>query len=231
MGGSGRHPADAADWRTLRSRMVQEQLRARDITDERVLAAMESVPRHEFVPEAERSEAYQDHPLPIGGGQTISQPYVVGLMTQLLELRGGERVLEVGTGSGYQAAVLARLCEQVYSIEIVPELAERARQRLGALGYDNVEVRAGDGFYGWPEAAPFDAIIITAAAPELPATLVRQLADGGRVVAPIGKDHAQQLMAGVKHAGKVDLHSRAEVVFVPMTGMVRRDRPAGTPSP
>jgi protein-L-isoaspartate(D-aspartate) O-methyltransferase len=229
-GSGGRHPDEAVDWKALRAAMVQKQLRARDITDERVLAAMEEVPRHEFVPESQRAEAYHDHPLPIGGGQTISQPYIVGLMTQLLELRGDERVLEIGTGSGYQAAVLARLCKKVYSIEIDPELAERARNRLAALGYRNVEVRAGDGFFGWPEAAPFDAILITAAAPELPETLAQQLAEGGRVVAPIGRDRSQRLMAGVKRDGAVELRARTEVVFVPMTGMVRRERPATTPS-
>ena len=212
--------ADSSDWTRLRERMVRGQLRARDIIDERVLTAMQKVPRHEFVPESERDKAYADHPLPIGGGQTISQPYIVALMSQLLEVRGDERVLEVGTGSGYQAAVLAQLVREVFSIEIDPTLAAAAQRRLTQLGYDNVRVRAGDGFLGWPEAGPFDAIIITAAAPRIPESLVAQLREGGRVVAPVGQRGLQTLLVGVKRDGKLQRESHAKVVFVPMTGMI-----------
>jgi len=210
-------PADAA----ARREMVERQLRGRDIVDPRVLAAMSTVPRHRFVPEAERAAAYGDHALPIGRGQTISQPYVVALMTQLLALRGGERVLEVGTGSGYQAAVLAQLAGEIYSIEIDPVLADRARTTLAALGAANVHVRAGDGFFGWPEAAPFDAIIITAATPRLPDALRDQLRDGGRVVAPLERADGEDLAVGIRHGAAVDWTWHGGVRFVPMTGAVR----------
>jgi len=155
--------------------MVRTQLEERDITDARVLEAMRSVPRHLFVPERLRSWAYADHPLPIGDGQTISQPYIVALMTQLLDLKPGEKVLEIGTGSGYQAAVLAHLTDRVYSIEIKPELARNAERRLKGLGYETIQLRSGDGYAGWKEHAPYDAIIITCAAPEVPAVLLQQL--------------------------------------------------------
>ncbi len=211
---------DGESWESQRESMVRDQLRGRDIGDERVLAAMAAVPRHEFVPPDERRFSYGDHPLPIGIGQTISQPYIVALMTQLLALRGDERVLEIGTGSGYQAAVLSHLAKSVYSIEIHPELAESAGQRLSALGYDRVHVRAGDGFYGWPDAAPFDAIIITAATPRFPQGLVDQLREGGRIVGPLRQDGAQELVVGVKRGGALELRSQGEVVFVPMTGRV-----------
>lgn len=203
--------------------MVAEQMAARDISDERVLSAMRTVPRHEFVPPQYRRDAYLDQPLPIGGGQTISQPYIVALMTQLLELDGSERVLEVGTGSGYQAAVLSRLAKEVYSIEIDPELAKRAAEQLARLGYDNVHVRAGDGFFGWPEAAPFDAIIVTAVAPRLPEKLAAQLRDGGRIVLPIGRGTRQDLKVGVKREGTVELRSHGGVLFVPMTGEIQEE--------
>jgi protein-L-isoaspartate(D-aspartate) O-methyltransferase len=215
-------PAAAAQ----REQMVSRQLRARDVTDERVLAAMTIVPRHLFVPPEVRGQAYADQALPIGRGQTISQPYVVGLMTQLLALQGGERVLEIGTGSGYQAAVLSHLAANVYSIEIDPELAERARATLAAQGYATVHVRAGDGYYGWPEAAPFDAIIITAAAPRLPERLLSQLREGGRIVAPIERGDGEELAVGIKHGDRLEWTEHGGVRFVPMTGEVRR-----TPSP
>jgi protein-L-isoaspartate(D-aspartate) O-methyltransferase len=202
--------------------MVAHQLRGRTITDERVLAAMTAVPRHAFVPPDLRDLAYTDQALPIGNGQTISQPYVVALMSQLLALQPTERVLEIGTGSGYQAAVLAHLGREVYSIEIDPELAKRAQSTLASLGYDRVHVRAGDGANGWPEAAPFDAIIITAAAPRLPAALIGQLRDGGRVVAPLERDDGEVLAVGIKHGDRFEWTEHGGVRFVPMTGAVRR---------
>jgi protein-L-isoaspartate(D-aspartate) O-methyltransferase len=204
--------------------MVELQLAARDISDERVLAAMGKVPRHEFVPAAYRAKAYTDQPLPIGRGQTISQPYVVALMTQLLKLGDDERVLEIGTGSGYQAAVLAGLAQSVYSIEIDPELAAEAARRLESLGYDNVHIRAGDGFFGWPEAAPFDAILITAATPRVPERLADQLAEGGRLVAPVGAGGEQELTLVTKRNGTLHPRSFGGVLFVPMTGEVRREK-------
>ncbi len=201
--------------------MVREQLAERGIADQRVLSALGQVPRHEFVPEADRPRAYTDQPLPIGRGQTISQPYIVALMSELAALHGDEHVLEVGTGSGYQAAVLSLLARDVYSIEIDPVLAEQAGPRLKRLGFKNVTVRAGDGFYGWPDAAPFDVIIVTAAAPRVPERLAAQLREGGRVVIPIGSDETQQLMVGVKQSGTLQLRAASEVLFVPMTGEVR----------
>ena len=210
-------PSDAA----ARREMVEQQLRGRDIVDARVLAAMATVPRHRFVPDAERAIAYGDHALPIGRGQTISQPYIVALMTQLLALHGGERVLEVGTGSGYQAAVLGQLAGEVYSVEIDPVLAEQARTTLAALGARNVHVRAGDGFFGWPEAAPFDAIIITAATPRLPDALRDQLREGGRVVVPLERGDGEELAVGIRRGTEVDWTWHGGVRFVPMTGAVR----------
>jgi protein-L-isoaspartate(D-aspartate) O-methyltransferase len=169
-----------------RQRMVDQQLRSRDIRNPRVLDAMLTVPRHLFIPEANRSEAYDDGPVPIGHGQTISQPYLVAFMTQALEIGPDDRVLEIGTGCGYQAAVLATLAKQVYSIEIIPSLAERARGTLSALGYRNVDVRTGNGYLGWPEHAPFDRIIVTAAPEEVPDALVQQLKVGGLMAVPVG---------------------------------------------
>ena len=217
-----KEPIDSAAFAAEREQMVTRQLRGRDITDERVLAAMAAVPRHAFVPPDVRAQAYADGALPIGRGQTISQPYVVALMSQLLALQGHERVLEIGTGSGYQAAVLSQLAGSVYSIEIDNELAERARTTLAGLGYDTVHVRAGDGYYGWPEAAPFDAIIITAAAPRLPEALLGQLRDGGRVVAPLERGDGEELAVGVKRGGRLHWSTHGGVRFVPMTGEVRK---------
>jgi protein-L-isoaspartate(D-aspartate) O-methyltransferase len=215
---------DSAAFAAARAEMVDTQLRGRDIVDERVLAAMASVPRHAFVPAAVRDRAYTDQALPIGHGQTISQPYIVALMSQLLALRGGERVLEIGTGSGYQAAVLARLAGEVYSIEIDPELADRARATLAAVGERRVHVRAGDGSSGWPDAAPFDAVIVTAAAPRLPDALAGQLRDGGRVVAPLEREpgDGEDLAVGIKRGDRIDWSEHGSVRFVPMTGAVRR---------
>jgi protein-L-isoaspartate(D-aspartate) O-methyltransferase len=207
----------------LRERMVRRQIIARGVDDSLVVAAMRAVPRHRFVPADVRSHAYVDSPLPIGLGQTISQPYIVALMTEALRCRRGERVLEIGTGSGYQAAVLAEIVDTVFTIEIIPELARRARAVLDTLGYRNVMVRTGDGYDGWPEAAPFDGIIVTAAAPEVPRPLVDQLAEGGRLVIPVG-EHLQYLHVYEKRAGALALLSSVPVRFVPMTGKVRTSR-------
>lgn len=212
--------ADAA----AREQMIARQLRGRDIDDERVLAAMAAVPRHAFVPADARDRAYGDHALPIGHGQTISQPYVVALMSTLLDVQPGDRILEIGTGSGYQAAVLAQLAAEVYTIEINSALAERARNTLTALGYERVHVRAGDGSHGWPEAAPFDAIIITAATPKLPDALIGQLRDGGRVVAPLEQadGDGEVLAVGIKRGDAFAWTQHGGVRFVPMVGEVRR---------
>lgn len=205
-----------------RQRMVDDQLAGRDITDSSVLSAMRRVPRHRFVAPEQRRFAYADHPLPIGHGATISQPYIVALMTQLARVEPGDRVLDVGTGSGYQAAVLAEMGAEVYSVEIVPELAEGAGALLRELGYTGVQVRAGDGYAGWPERAPFDAILVAAAAPTLPRPLTEQLAVGGRLVIPVGRG-AQELMVLEKRPHG-DLHTEQvlPVRFVPMTGAVER---------
>jgi protein-L-isoaspartate(D-aspartate) O-methyltransferase len=208
---------DGARFAAQRERMVAEQIQARDISDRRVLAAMRKVPRHRFVPERLRPEAYDDHPLPIGEGQTISQPYIVAIMSELLQLRGGERVLEVGTGSGYQAAVLAELAGEVYTIEILEPLARQAGATLRELGYPGVVVRAGDGYLGWPEAAPFDAIIVTAAPDHIPQPLVDQLKIGGRLVIPVG-GFSQELLQCVKTPNGLVSRSVIPVRFVPLTG-------------
>ena len=204
-----------------RERMVEEQLLNRGVTDPRVVAVMRRLPRHRFVQEALQERAYGDHPLPIGEEQTISQPYIVGLMTSLLELSGREKVLEIGTGSGYQAAVLAGLAQAVFTIEIVEPLAAVAKERLARLGYSNVHVRAGDGYLGWPEQAPFDAIMVTAAAPRIPEPLKEQLKDGGRLVIPVG-DEEQELIVLTRHGTRFEERRVLPVRFVPMTGKVRR---------
>lgn len=199
--------------------MVRTQLAARDITDERVLQAMATVPRHELVPESARSLAYTDQPLAIGEGQTISQPYIVALMTQLSGVAqiDNPRVLEVGTGSGYQAAVLAELGAEVWSVEIVEELGQRAQRDLQRLGYDGVHVRIGDGYAGWPEQAPFDAVIVTAAPPRIPRPLIDQLKVGGRLVIPVGEQY--QVLKVITRTEDSHLEQEvAPVRFVPMTG-------------
>jgi len=197
--------------------MVRSQLRRRDIDDPTVLRAMADVPRHLYVPEGIRFRAYDDTPLPIGAGQTISQPYIVAYMTQALELESGDRVLEIGTGSGYQAAVLAEIAAQVFTIEIIPSLSRTAKERLLQLGYSNIHVRTGDGYFGWPEEAPFDAIIVTAAPDHVPPALVEQLADGASLVMPVGDDYQELVRIGRRH-GQTSVERLLPVRFVPMTG-------------
>jgi protein-L-isoaspartate(D-aspartate) O-methyltransferase len=200
-----------------REAMVRDQLEARGINNPAVLKAMRSTPRHLFVPEELRSLAYRDHPLPIGHGATISQPYIVALMTEILAPSSRHKVLEVGSGSGYQAAVLAAMARHVYTIEIVPELADSAKEVLRRLSYTNVTVRRGDGYKGWPEEAPFDRIIVTAAPPEIPQALIDQLANSGRLVAPVGKSIDQVLTVIEKDAaGKIRRRTAGAVSFVPM---------------
>lgn len=208
----------AQDYAEERARLVRESMEQRGIRDAAVLRAMRETPRHEFVPEDVRRFAYQDRPLPIGLGQTISQPSLVALMTELLEIGKNHRVLEIGTGSGYQAAVLAALAKQVYTIEIVPELAASSAATLKRLGYRNIVFRSGNGYAGWPEQAPFDRIILTAAPPELPQALADQLAGGGRLVAPVGRDaEDQQLILLEKdRSGRIKRRSVSAVRFVPM---------------
>lgn len=209
----------------LRREMVEKQIRERGIVQKQVLEAMEEVPRHLFVSPDYRGQAYEDHPVPIGWGQNVYQPHMVALMTQLLELDGDEKVLEIGTGSGYHSAVLSRVASQVYSIEINDKLAKQARRTLSSLGYHNVVVRTGDGYLGWPEEAPFDAIILTAAPPRsIPQPLVDQLKVGGRIVAPIG-GFVQDLMVSTKTAdGKLSRRTAAAVRVLPMTGEVQKQR-------
>lgn len=202
----------------MRERMVDEQIVARGITDPRLLSVMRELPRHLFVEEAMGKQAYMDNPLPIGEGQTISQPYIVALMTELLDLKGADKVLEIGTGSGYQAAILAELAHEVYTIEIITLLAETARDRLEQLGYNNIKVKAGDGYQGWPQYAPFDAIIVTAAPDHIPQSLLDQLKEGGRMVLPVGTFPYQELKKIIKKSGKPEVTDILPVLFVPMTG-------------
>ncbi|MCP4684174.1 MAG: protein-L-isoaspartate(D-aspartate) O-methyltransferase [bacterium] len=204
-----------------RAQMVQEQIQRRGIEDERVLAALGKVERHRFVLPKYQKYAYIDDPLPIDAGQTISQPYIVALMTELLQLAGDEKVLEIGTGSGYQAAILGELVEEVYTIEIIDTLGVKASRLLRKLGYDNIEVRIGDGYRGWPDQAPFDAIIITAAPPKVPQPLLDQLADGGRMVVPVGK-LSQDLMLIEREGETFNQTKIAPVRFVPMTGEAQK---------
>ncbi len=201
-----------------RLRMVDEQIVGRGIKDERVLAALRKVPRHEFLPEAIRAMAYADNALPIGDSQTMSQPYMVALMTELLGLTGTERVLEIGTGSGYQAAVLAELCSKVYTVERIKMLAECARATLDRLGYKSVAIKVYDGTYGWKEMAPFDAIVVTAGSPDIPAPLVGQLKEGGRMIIPVGERFSQRLVKLIKSADGAVTESTVPCVFVPLIG-------------
>lgn len=225
--------AGADGYSVARQRMVAEQLAGpgRGITNARVLAAMGKVPRHEFVPERLRADAYDDHPLPIGHGQTISQPYIVAFMTEQLQPKRTDRVLEIGTGSGYQAAVLAELVAQVCTIEIVEELAQRAAADLKRLGCTNVHVRAGDGYQGWAEAAPFDAVIVTCAPEQVPQPLIDQLKDGGRMIIPVGQVWSQELVLLHKRSGKLEQRAVLPVSFVPMTGKAEGRRESEVPKP
>lgn len=202
-----------------RERMVRDQIEARGVNDPVVLEAMREVPRHKFVPDEYQDSAYADHPLPIGHGQTISQPYIVALMTEALRLQPGQRVLEIGTGSGYQAAILDEMGMQVFTIDIIPELAEQAAQRLKGLGYTNITPRNADGYFGWEENAPFDAIIVTAAPDHLPQPLAEQLAEGGRLIVPIGPvGSVQTLWLFEKVQGELQATNLGAVTFVPLTG-------------
>jgi protein-L-isoaspartate(D-aspartate) O-methyltransferase len=211
------------DWEARRDDMVHTQIEARGVRDSRVLASLRAVPRHVFVPDVYRDAAYNDSPLPIGQGQTISQPYIVALMTELLEVADGERVLEIGTGSGYQAAVLAEMGVEVYSIEIKTKLCEAAAEVLDSLDYDAVQVRCGDGYGGWPEAAPFDGIIVTAAPDRIPDPLLDQLAEGANMVIPVGEFY-QELKVITRTGGGFEERSVIPVRFVPMTGEIERQR-------
>jgi len=210
-------------WINARNAMVEVDLMGRDITDKKVLDAMSKVPRHEFIPEDLRGQAYEDHPVPIGYGQTISQPYIVALMTQSLKLNGSEKVLEIGTGSGYQAAVLSEIVDEAYTIEIIPELAERANRTLKSLNYRNVEVLNADGYFGWKEKAPFDAIMITAAVDHIPPYLLEQLKDNGKLILPLGSTRYYQTLTLVeKNDSDLKTTHITSVVFVPMTGEIQR---------
>lgn len=211
----------ASDLAAAKRVMVDVHLKGRGITNTLVLSAMQSVPRERFVEKSFAAQAYDDNPLPIGSGQTISQPYIVALMTQELDPKPTDKALEVGTGSGYQAAALSRIVKHVYSIEIVKELAEESAARLKSLGYDNITVRRGDGYNGWAEHAPFDKIIVTAAAGRIPKPLEGQLAEGGRIVMPVGGGFAQDLLLGEKRKGIVSYRVIAGVRFVPMTGKIQ----------
>jgi protein-L-isoaspartate(D-aspartate) O-methyltransferase len=213
--------ASPRDFVQARERMVTEQIVRRGVQDSLVIEAMRSVLRHAFVPVSLADEAYADHPLPIGHGQTISQPYIVAVMTELVALQPGARVLEVGTGSGYQAAILAEIADSVYTIEVIPELAERAVGTLTRLGVRNVKVRTGDGYQGWPDAAPFDAIIVTAAPDHIPQPLVDQLVIGGRMVLPVGREE-QNLIVVTRTSEGVSARHEIPVLFVPMTGQAQR---------
>ncbi len=213
--GSASQPDKEDPYSVKRRKMVEEQIAKRDITDKKVLGAMRKVKRHLFVPKILQPAAYQDRPLPIGHGQTISQPYIVGLMTEAAGLHPGDRVLEIGTGSGYQAAILAEIIKEVYSIEIIKPLADSARSRLQEMGYQNVKVKCGDGYKGWPEYAPFEAIIVTAAPPQIPENLIDQLKIGGRMVLPVGSVH-QELYLITRTESGFDKDSLLPVRFVPM---------------
>lgn len=214
---------DQTDLRNAKRMMIEAHLKGRGITNADVLAAMESVPREKFVDKAYMSQAYDDNPLPIGSGQTISQPYIVALMTQALTIKKTDKVLEIGSGSGYQAAVLSELAGEVYTIEIHDTLATEAAERLKRLGYSNVAVKCADGYSGWPEHAPFDKIILTAAPGHVPAPLEAQLAEGGRIILPVGGGFIQDLVIGVKKSGVVTYKDITAVRFVPMTGVIEND--------
>jgi protein-L-isoaspartate(D-aspartate) O-methyltransferase len=214
----------ALDFAAERERMVRQQVAMRGVNETRLLAAMRKVPRHQFVPEAVRHLAYTDQPLPIGYDQTISQPFIVAFMTEKLQLRPTDRVLEIGTGSGYQAAILAELAREVYTIEIVAPLGERAQGTLQRLGYKNVHVKIGDGYQGWPEEAPFEAVIVTCAPEHVPRPLIDQTREGGRVIIPVGAAGSQLLYLLEKKAGRLQQRAVLPVRFVPMTGSAQEQK-------
>ncbi len=216
-------PVPAGEYDRERRQMIERDIGGRGVRDPAVLDVMGKIPRHEFVDSSYRGRAYEDHPLPIGEGQTISQPYVVALMTEALRLGRNDRVLEIGTGSGYQAAVLAGIVREVYSIEIRKTLADRAERTLGGFGYRNVKVKCGDGYFGWEEHAPFDAIIITAAANHIPPNLIKQLKEGGRLIVPLGSTvYFQTLTLATKRKGQLEVEQLCPVAFVPMTGEMQK---------
>ncbi len=213
-------------YKQRRQLMVEKDIKARGISDAKVLQAMGKVPRHLLVDEYIRDRVYEDYPLPIGEGQTISQPYVVALMTESLKLKPGDKVLEIGTGSGYQAVILAEIVKDVYTIEIRRGLAEKAEKRLNELGYKNIRIKYGDGYFGWEEQAPFDAIIITASANHIPPPLIKQLKEGGRLIIPLGSTvYYQTLTLATKIKGELDLEQISSVVFVPMVGEMEKRKP------
>ncbi|HXX58798.1 MAG TPA: protein-L-isoaspartate(D-aspartate) O-methyltransferase [Thermodesulfovibrionales bacterium] len=213
-----KHERNGTDFDRLRDMMVETQLIPRGIKDSRVLEAMRRIPRHLFMDESQRDSAYADMALPIGEGQTISQPYMVAIMTELLELLGTEKVLEIGTGSGYQTAILAELSGAVYTIERIRALAERAGEKLKVLRFENIHVKVADGTLGWPDAAPFDRILLTAGAPDVPEPLVEQLSEGGILLAPVGDRYSQQLVRIVKKSGQLSKEYHTPCVFVPLVG-------------
>jgi protein-L-isoaspartate(D-aspartate) O-methyltransferase len=217
-------PPQASDLAAQRNTMVEQQIAARGVSDPATLQAMRTVPRHEFLPLRLREEAYADYPLPIGHGQTISQPFIVAFMTEAIRPQPGEKILEIGAGSGYQAAILAQMGADVYTVEIVEPLAEMARQTLERLGYQNARVKHGDGYRGWPDHAPFDAIIVTCAPDKIPPDLVTQLKDGGRMIIPVGGGMNQELVLLRKHGDKIEKQSVLPVRFVPMTGEAEQAR-------
>ena len=206
------------EWQHERERMVKEQIIARKVKDKRVIEAMKKVPRHVFVDKIYYHQAYNDYPLPVGHGQTISQPYMVAVMTELLELKGEEKVLEIGTGSGYQTAILSLLCSKVYTMERISELTQKARSRLDHLGFRNVGFMVGDGSIGWRDYAPYDGIMVTAGAPDIPNSLIEQLAENGRLVIPVGNEHYQVLNVVRKRKGSIYRKEHFECTFVPLLG-------------
>jgi len=216
-------PAASGDFKIMRQRMVEQDIRGRGVRDKKVLGAMTRIERHLFVDRGLMQKAYEDHPLPIDEGQTISQPYVVALMTEALRLKPDDRVLEIGTGSGYQAAVLGEIVKEVYTVEIRKKLAEKSERLLGALGYKNIKVKYADGYHGWEEYAPFDAIIVTASANHIPPPLIRQLREGGRLIIPLGSTvYLQTLTLATKKKGELELEQMGGVAFVPMTGAAEK---------
>lgn len=217
-------PPSSADLSSLRQAMVEQQIEARGVTDPATLDSMRTVPRHDFLPLRLREEAYRDYPLPIGYGQTISQPYIVAFMTEAIAPKRGEKILEIGAGSGYQAAVLAQMGAEVFTVEIVEPLADMAKQNLERLGYTNAHVLRGDGYRGWPEHAPFDAIIVTCAPDKIPSDLVTQMKDGGRMIIPVGGGIGQELILLRKRGDEIKKESVLPVRFVPMTGEAEKAR-------